>query len=156
MAKSILEPGDIGFLMHHDNWISKAIAWFMGSKWSHTFIVLESAPDRVYTVETSDFEVVVHTLEEYINDPNVSFEIYRAKSLEKVQRNMISRESLKTLGETYGYLQLISLGVRCLLRRYFGIKINNFFRQGIVCCGVAFMYSSKVCTTTSKSDVSTV
>jgi hypothetical protein len=143
MEKKMLKPGDIGFLMHHDNWISKAIAWFTKSKWSHVFIVLETGQHRVYTVETSDFEVVVHTLEDYINDKNVSFEIYRADCLEEVQRQMISRECLKTLGETYGYLQLISFGIRCILSRYFGIKIHNFFRQGIVCCGVALVGYSK-------------
>lgn len=32
----------------------------------------------------------------------------------------------------YGYLQLISHGIRCLLKRA-GVKINNLFRSGVIC-----------------------
>lgn len=129
------QRGDIGFVMTHDNWISRTIAWFMGSKFSHCIMIIDGSSDRIYTTETTDFEVGIGILESYLYNPKVSIEIYRAKSLDENQVRMIISECLKNLWMTYGYLQLISLGIRRLLLRYFGIKIGNFFRQGVVCCG---------------------
>lgn len=124
-------PGDVAFSIHSLNPISKAIAWFTGSKWSHTILVVEHGK-YIYTSETSDFEVVMHTLDDSINDETVKMEVYRA-DLDPGSQQLIVSECMKNLGQTYGYLQFISLGIRALLRRWFGIKIGNFIRQGVVC-----------------------
>ena len=76
MAISALKPGDVCFVMHNDSWLSRAIAWFMGSQWSHSFIVLEVAADRTYIMETSDYTVTFGHLERYLQDPNVTLEAY--------------------------------------------------------------------------------
>jgi hypothetical protein len=107
----------------------------MGSKWSHCGIVIDRSVDRTYTTETTDYEVAIGILESYLHHPKVSIEVYRAKSLDEETRRMVVSECLKNLWKTYGYLQLISLGLRRLLSRYLGIKIGNFFRQGVICCG---------------------
>ena len=136
------QNGDIIFIMNHHMWISRTIAWFMGSKWSHCGIVIDRSVDRTYTTETTDYEVAIGILESYLYHPSVSIEVYRAKSLSEDEKKMIVSECLKNLWKTYGYLQLISLGIRRLLIRYLGIKIGNFFRQGIICCGhVLYGYS---------------
>lgn len=127
-----LEPGDIGFLMHHDNMISKIIAWFMGSKWSHTFGVLFRIPSRTCLLETSDFQVVISTFERYLKNPNVELQIFRPVRLSREQLELIAEKAAETEGTIYGYFQLISLGLRRLLMRV-GIKIPNFIRQGMVC-----------------------
>jgi len=127
-----LRPGDIGFVMNNSRWISKAISWFMGSKWSHTFLVLEATEERVYLSETSDYEVWIGLLSEYKDDPNFSYIIYSPKISDE-ERNKIVTACLKNQGLTYGYLQLLSLGLRRLLMRI-GIKIPNFIRMGLVCC----------------------
>ena len=54
-----LKTGDIVFCKSKTSKISAILAWFMQSKWSHTFIILERAPKRTYEVETTDFEVAV-------------------------------------------------------------------------------------------------
>jgi hypothetical protein len=131
-----IKKGDIGFLMHHDNIISKTIAWFMQSKWSHSFIIADVIDDRIYILETSDFEVTFGYLERYLNDPHCSMEIYSFDSLTEAKRTDMVQHAINLyFGSVYGYLQLISLGIRRLLGRI-GIKIKNFFRQGVVCCGV--------------------
>jgi hypothetical protein len=125
------QPGDIAFSIHSKNPISKAIAWFTGSRWSHTILIVEHSK-YIYTSETSDFEVVMHTLDDSLNDPTVIMEVFRA-DLSPDQQKLIVEKCMENLGQTYGYFQFISLGVRALLRRWFGIKINNFIRQGVVC-----------------------
>src|SRR5574339_318080 len=102
-----LKPGDIGFVIHKDNWISKTIAWFMGSKWSHTAIILHPTDKRTYTIETSDFQVSIQIFEDYLKDTNIKMEIW-SPSLTDEERKIITNKALSHLGEIYGYLQLIS------------------------------------------------
>ena len=130
-----MKPGDIGFIIHKDNWISKAIAWFMGSKWSHTFLVIDQSSKLTYTAETSDFEVTIGTVELYKLDPNVEMEIWTNDLMSEDEKQQSAAHAYKLYGMNYGYLQLISLGIRRLLMRV-GIKIKNFFRFGIVCTAV--------------------
>lgn len=135
MTRLDLKPGDIGFLMHHDNVISKIFRWAMGSKWSHSFLIHEVTDRHIYTSETSDFEVQIHLLDVYLTKKQLSLEIWRMNGLTEAQRVAIAHNAVaKNLGETYGYLQLVSLGLRILLRKI-GLRIKNFIKQGIVCCG---------------------
>lgn len=124
------KSGDVGFIMHHDNPISKVIAWFMGSKWSHSFLVLEQTESRTYILETSDFEVCISTIDKYIADKNVTMEVWR-----RTDAGTSAEKAMPLLGEVYGYPQLLSLGLRRLLMRI-GIHIQNFFHVSVVCCGV--------------------
>lgn len=126
-----LLPGDIGFIMHHDNPISKAIAWFMGSKWSHSFLVKESAEQDTYLIETSDFHVTIGTLEAYLKDANVSMVIFSPDATEEQRLNMIAAAK-PHIGTVYGYFQLLSFALRAILG-WVGIKIGNFIRMGEVC-----------------------
>lgn len=127
-----LKPGDIGFARSHNNWLSSAISWFMGSKWSHCFLVLDPDEDRIYISETSSFEVWINYLEMYDKDPNAEYVIYSPR-VGDADRKKIVEEAMKNHGQTYGYLQLVSLGIRALLRKM-NIKIGNFIRTGLVCC----------------------
>lgn len=127
------KPGDVFFLMHHDNWISKALAFFMRSKWSHGFIVIEQTSQFCYILETSDFEVVIADLDRYIADPNTSMEAYRFSDLSDQDAIEMMKYAVNAnLGIVYGYLQLISLAIRCMFK-WVGIKIPNFIQQGLVC-----------------------
>lgn len=145
---SKLKPGDIGFIMHRDSWLSKAIAWFMGpsftkpSRWSHTFMVLDPDEDRVYLSETSSFEVWIGDLTTYLKNPNAEFEIYTPKLLSDAQRKQVALKAHENFGEVYGYLQLLSLGIRCILKKMH-IRIPNFIKAGIVCShNVVYGYQS--------------
>ena len=139
--KSELRPADIGFAMTTSSWLSKAIAWFMSSKWSHTFMIAGELNEHTMTVETSDFEVYSAPFGHHLRtDKRV--EVYRHKSLENKEAIEAVAQAMIHIGETYGYLQLLSLGLRRLLMRV-GIKIPNFIRQGLVCCAVP-LYGYKV------------
>jgi hypothetical protein len=121
-------------MINRGSWLSKTIAWFMGSKWSHVALVMEQTDRFCYITETSDYEVVVHILDDYISNKDYMFEVYRPINLTDGMKLFIVTQSLFNLGATYGYLQLLSLGLRRLLMRI-GIRIDNFSKQGIICVG---------------------
>lgn len=129
-----LKPGDIGFVMHHDNPLSRAIAWFMGSQWSHSFIVFGECNGKILVVETSDLQVVINEADRYDTDPNVTMEVFRPMATtDRCLEAALKAQALN--GTVYGFLQLFSFGLRRLLRRV-GIKIPNFIRVGLVCDAV--------------------
>jgi hypothetical protein len=130
---NLFNPGDIVFLIHKENLLSRVIAWAMSSKWSHSAVVAGELLGNTMLIETSDFQVTVNDLERYIKDENCSIEVYSPQCDDETKAK-IADQSYKLNGQIYGYLQLISLG----LRRLFKLKIKNFFRQGLVCCHVVF------------------
>ena len=96
-------------------------------------MVVEQTDQFGYILETSDFEVCMADLDRYIADPNVTMEVYRFSDISDTDaKDMMQYGVAQNLGTVYGYLQLISLAIRCLFKR-FKIKIPNFIRQGLVC-----------------------
>jgi hypothetical protein len=134
----IAYPGDIGFSINKKNVISKVMAWFMGSKWSHSLLIFDQGKRQTYTLETSDFEVYNGDLERYLLNKDVAMEIWRPNSLDHNAINIVLNESHKSIGKTYGYLQLLSFAVRCLFKKI-GIKIPHFIQTGIVCNQVVLL-----------------
>ena len=128
-----LKPGDVGFVMNKA-WISHAMAWFMGNTWtkkadySHCFTVAGYFYGRLMVYETSDFEFVLFPLKDYLDGRRCT--IFR---LPNCDENSVNTIGMNMLGEKYGYLQLISLGLRRILMKTFGVKINNFIRWGLYC-----------------------
>ena len=132
----MLERGDIVFVMHNDNVISKIIAWFMKSRWSHSAVVVDVTPFRTYLCETSDFQVMIGTYDRYVHDAQTSIEVWRSeRKISDKDMKVMLENAVDAEGTTYGYLQLFSFGLRRMLMR-FNIKIPNFIRQGMVCCAV--------------------
>jgi len=132
----MFQPGDVFFLIHSKNDISKAIAAFTGSKWSHTGMIMEAGGYATYTIETCDFLVWTNHFEKYLNDPHCLMEVYRPK-INPDKLHIVIKAAQKTHGQMYGYFQFISLGIRGLLRVAGFLKLAkwlpNFIRQGIVC-----------------------
>ena len=125
------EPGDIVFIMHNESWLSKAIAKVMGSKWSHSAVVYGEAFGKTLLCETSLYQVNLDYLDRYLDDPNCEIEVYRKAGVSDCAPKIRSNCD-PMLGKMYGYLQLLSLG----LRRLFRLKIPNLIHQGLVCCHV--------------------
>lgn len=134
-----LQPGDVGFIMWHKNPLSRVIAWFMGSKWSHCFIVADEMFGEPMLLETSDFEVVASPLSKY-EVTGVSVVIYR--NVHGLSDYKAMEDALHLIKTHYGWLQLLSLGIRRIAMR-FGIKLPNFIRQGMVCTAVPTSVWSK-------------
>jgi hypothetical protein len=130
-----LETSDVGFLMQKNWLVARIIAWLMGSKWSHSFIIIESGVLATYICETTEYEVVISPLKKYIDDENVNLEVFRPKKGRHEQKIKSAMECMNQIGTSYGWFQLVSLGLRRILMRL-GIRIPNFIRQGVVCNGV--------------------
>ncbi len=133
-----VRPGDIFFIMHNDNKLSRLFAWFMGSSWSHCGLVYEVTKNRIYTIETTDFEVTHRQLNDYINDHRVNMEIWTPKKSSKEERKNIVFSANGYREKPYGYLQLLGHGIRRVLMRI-GITINNPIRFGTICCDVVLL-----------------
>lgn len=130
------ERGDLVFVMHTDNVISKIIAWFMKSRWSHSAVVVAPTLLKTYLCETSDFNVCIGTLERYLTDEKTTREVWRpVDRIDWQTMDVMVLNAIEAEGTIYGYLQLFSFGLRRMLMRI-GIKIPNFIRQGMVCCAV--------------------
>ena len=149
----MFKTGDIFFVMNKKNMISKVISWAMSSNWSHSGIVYEMAKLNTYTLETNDFCVTHGTMEDYVTDLEHSMEVYRPKSIDENNACMAAIQTRAMLyGKMYGYLQLLSLGIRRLFMK-FQIKIKNFIRTSVVCCHVVgYFYKNLGKTFISKLD----
>jgi hypothetical protein len=129
----IPEVGDIVFVMHTKNWISKLFAGVMKSKWSHSAIVYGKLNGELVLLETNDYCVNVNYLRRYIEDKDCRVQIFRRpKPLDMREKSTVMKQGRPLIGMLYGYLQLPVLA----LRRLFSLKLRNFSRQGLVCCHV--------------------
>lgn len=138
MDRPMPNAGCIGFTMNRKNPISKIIAWFMSSQWSHSFYVWGFYGPFKILSETTDFEVAKSTLDKY-NKPDIKFEIWEPIPDHCPVSMAASGQYLE--GQIYGYFQLLSLGLRRLLMRLH-IMIPNFIRLGAVCCAVPIAHSN--------------
>jgi len=129
-------PGDVAFVMHWDNWMSKAISWFTQipglPRFSHTVLIVESAPDRTYTSETSDYESTIGWIERYTTDPNVYMEVWRLPDMTDGERATAVMRGLSQQETVYPYWQLLSLAIRGILKKI-GIHIGNILPWGYDC-----------------------
>jgi len=115
MNTNTIKPADIVFVMHHDNKLSKAIAWFMNSRWSHSAIVADVTERDVYLHETSDTQTKVGMLSRYLNSPGTEVEIWSFNMLSKTEQSAAISESAKYHDKMYGYIRLLGAGLRRLL-----------------------------------------
>ncbi len=130
-----MNPGDIGFIIHNDNKLSKLIAWFMGSKWSHSFIILEETSLGYMICETSDYEIKYSFIDKYLKDNNCDMEIW---TLGQVNDEQIIYDNCQKIdGTRYSYEQLFSFAIKCVLNKI-GIKIKNFIFSNFICCQVPY------------------
>jgi hypothetical protein len=127
------KTGDVVFVMHNKNFISKLFASVMGSEWSHSAVVYGELNGEDILLETNDYCVNLNYIKRYIEDKNCSIEVLsRPRQLAIEEIAQLRQQGRPLIGSLYGYLQLISLA----LRRLFKLKTHNFFRQGLVCCHV--------------------
>lgn len=127
-----IKKADIIFVITTDNWLSKLIAWVMGSRWSHAALIYHVCDQESYTLETNSREVIINPLSDHLANPNKELEIWRFEDLSKDDIDKICLKAFETFGLGYGYFQFISLGIKILLKKV-GIRVPNFIRQGIVC-----------------------
>ena len=130
--------GTVGFTRKKGNFISKAIRWFTGSKWSHTFIMYQVEPEPL-VVEAGIFEVLIDLPAKYDTHHYVTAYFEPAGfSSEEIERG-IARVRSK-IEVHYGWLQLLGFIPVVIFRRLFGLKISNPSKGGIICSELVLLY----------------
>lgn len=122
--------GDIGFVITARGggiyaFMARLIAKCMGSKWSHSFLVV----DPYHTIETDQKSVHVNTLADHTEDKNKDLEIWRPSNLTHDDLLVITQEASKQLGRYYSYPMMLAMGLRLLFKR----KIPVLWPWGNVC-----------------------
>lgn len=127
------EIGDVVFVNHKRNVISKIFSNVMGSDFSHSGIIYGELNGEMVLLETNDYCVNINYMQRYIEDNNCLIEVLRrVKPMTTLDKGLIVDHGKPLIGMLYGYLQLPFLA----LRRLFKLKLRNFSRQGLVCCHV--------------------
>ena len=128
----MIQNGDICFTMKHDDWASRVIAWFMRSKWSHSFLFGDISQTRRFIIQANQFECAWGNFKQFQDDPHVSYEVWSPIGASQALREKVVDKVEAEVGECFGWLQFISWSIHCLFERI-GWEIPNFIRQGWVC-----------------------
>jgi hypothetical protein len=130
-----LKTGDIVFSTNINSKMSAIFRWFLGSQWSHAFIIVEQTATRTYAIQTTSFEIAVVDFElEYLLNSNEVFEVWSCELPEQERIAAVKKVVSKQL-TIYGYLNFISLGIKGLLKKV-GINIPVPFMIGPSCFSV--------------------
>ena len=134
----LFPKGAIGFSLKRRNWVSKIVAWFTTSRWSHTFVIYQDQPE-VLVVEAGTLQVQLVPIAKYQSSGyNVAYFSPVAFTPEQIDAGVAkARESIET---TYGWLQILGFVPVIVSRRLFGRKISNPARGGIVCSELVLQY----------------
>ena len=123
-------------------WISRTIAWFLKSNYSHTFLGLHYGAGQgrlgPMILEADSHGVEIDALDVYAKREKL-IELYEpllAKSLVSKAMDAIFEKYHRS---HYGYLQLLGFVPIFLLRRI-GIRVGNFFGGGIICSELIWEY----------------
>jgi len=119
--------GQIGFVITKTNWLSRAISWFLGSPYSHAFLIINSTE----TIETDTKEVHIDSLIDHMTNPNKSCEIYETHNLSQKDKETILANAKSQLGTRYSYKKFLYLALYLLLKKI-GIRISIRIK-GTVC-----------------------
>jgi hypothetical protein len=123
-----IKDGDIGFIIHNDSWISKAIKWFQKCGWSHTFIVFDA--EHGITSETNMFNLTLGLLNLYAEEGTAKYEIWR---IEGTDVEKVKSRSVENYGQKYGYSQLFYNAIRVCIFKVFKKRVKMFTSRGVTC-----------------------
>ena len=130
--------GTIGFCTKRANFISKVIRWFTGSKWSHTYVIRQVAPD-ILVLEASKFQVQIVPINKYESRKykNVFF-LPEGYDPAAVDRGL--EKAGAKIEQNYGWLQLLGFIPVIIARRLLGMRIKNLARGGVVCSELVLQF----------------
>jgi len=138
--------GYICFAYSKNEWIAKAIAWFMRSQWSHSFITIPPVIDNEMAMEAAGSGTQTILFDKgYRNNKNQKYEIYQVNySKDKINKSIDS--CLKKLEMPYGYLEYPWFIWRFICKS-FGKDIsgqNNWSTKDEVCSGLVESFLSRL------------
>lgn len=130
--------GAIGFSKKRRNWVSRIIAWFTRSRWSHTFIVFQDHPE-VLVLEAGTYQVQLVPITKYASSSyDVAYFVPEHVPVEQVEIGI--KKAGTKIEASYGWLQLAGFIPVVFFKRILGMKISNPARGGIVCSELVLQY----------------
>jgi hypothetical protein len=128
-----LKQGDIVFSFRKDNLLSRLIAWFTRSRFSHVSIVHLVGDGYCVISEATIIGIRFNLIDYYLENTKISVEVWNLPGLTDTTRKTIVDSAYNlNKNESYGFLQFFSYAIRALLKKM-KINIKNFIRQGVVC-----------------------
>lgn len=139
--------GCIGFTTNKHSQISAIIRWFTSSPWSHSFLIADNSPDTTYVIEANEGGVDIRSWNSDYGNPSVCpTEVYQPTGVDpKVMSDAFLQARAKYEGKTYGYLELIGIGVKIFFARVFRANVYDPIRQGCICSQFVLFYLTLVC-----------
>jgi hypothetical protein len=138
----LFQKGAIGFSRKKRNWVSRIIAWFTRSQWSHTFIIYQDSPE-ILVVEAGMRQVQLVPISKYESSKyDVAYFAPDLVHMFKIEAG-ISKVKGK-IEAPYGMLQFVGFVPVIILRRLLGMKIPNPLRGGIVCSELVLQYLREI------------
>ena len=138
----MISTGCIGISNRPTGWYPRAVRFFTRSKWSHCFILANSYLERNCVLEADLKVQLVDFEKEYIKKVADSWRIYDPVQATSSEKNYAAAETFKEYnGQTYGFLQILGMAIRIMLR-WLGISKNmrNLFPSGVICSELVLYY----------------
>lgn len=137
-----MDYGYVCFAYSKNEWIARAIAWFTGSQWSHSFITVPSMLGKQMALEAAGSGVSMVAFDSaYRNNPNQNYAVFRFKA-DQFAINCAILRCVEMLETPYGYAEypwFVWRGINKALGRDIKSQ-NNWSQQGTVCSGLVRMY----------------
>ena len=131
--------GVVGFATNWHSQVSAIIRWFTQSNWSHSFIITDVIKDRTYLLEANYGGTDVRSWREYRDPTVVPTELWLPNASEEAIDSALAKTQAKFEGVTYGYLELLWIGVKISLAKA-GWRVHDPVQQGAICSQVAWFY----------------
>lgn len=139
-----MEYGHVCFAYSKNEWVAKAIAWFTGSQWSHTFITVPPVLGKEMAMEAASGGTQMVLFDQaYRGNSTQKYEVYHVKVSEEIIEQSIA-QCLERLEMPYGYLEYPWFIWR-YINKFFGRDIrgqDNWYQRDEVCAGLTNYYVS--------------
>jgi len=103
--------------------------WFMGSQWSHCFVVAGEFQGRPLVIETSDFEVVYGHLNKYLDGRKIEF---FTVSNDQIQIEYAIKYAQSLIGTRYAWERLLSWAIKLKILKFFPV----FPKSNAICTDI--------------------
>lgn len=145
----MIPKGSIGFSNNKTSFIGKLIRLFTNSGITHSFIITFPRGNDVWFEEASNVVAEGKFENNYVNDPNTSYWVYKIKDglVPEATTDTALQYCLDNyLGVEYGFFQLLWFPYRWLMSK-FGKDIRkqkNWMSDGVICSELVYDYLTQL------------
>jgi hypothetical protein len=136
--------GAVGFSLYKKGGffglLAKAIRFFTGGVWSHTFVCfIDDETTGSWVIEAGELGVSVDSFKKYLDPKTYDVRVYMPLAKEENIDKALKRV-MRLNGKAYGYAQLLGFIWIWLVRKLTGQKVHNPIGGGWICSELALDY----------------